>query len=227
MSDQSKKHTFALQDILSGIADGLNSAQENLNNAQPYDAFGRPNTIYQLPYLDFSLRVTTSSVSSPQHSKKMAFGRLPMQTCYFNINPLASPDSAEKEIISTISGRFVASPSNDNGPQRILELEEGKISKNDNAYDVNIKVICKDVMGEVYKGVKVEFNFDLEASNLLTDKVITKTPVLNSGIVETEEDGAADVVLTIPKDEFEASITFVITANAANLYQTIAIQKQD
>jgi len=46
---------LALQDILVSIADSLSQAQQQLNNMPPYDSFGRPNTIYQLPYLDFNI----------------------------------------------------------------------------------------------------------------------------------------------------------------------------
>jgi hypothetical protein len=52
-------HTLALQDILLSIAEGLNKAQNELNNMQPYDEYGRPNTIYHVPYLDFNLQVVT------------------------------------------------------------------------------------------------------------------------------------------------------------------------
>ena len=52
-------HSLALQDILLSIAEGLNKAQNELNNMQPYDEYGRPNTIYHVPYLDFNLQVVT------------------------------------------------------------------------------------------------------------------------------------------------------------------------
>jgi hypothetical protein len=52
-------HTLALQDILLSIAEGLNKAQNELNNMAPYDEYGRPNTIYHVPYLDFNLQVVT------------------------------------------------------------------------------------------------------------------------------------------------------------------------
>jgi hypothetical protein len=52
-------HSLALQDILLSIAEGLNKAQNELNNMAPYDEYGRPNTIYHVPYLDFNLQVVT------------------------------------------------------------------------------------------------------------------------------------------------------------------------
>jgi hypothetical protein len=55
----SQIHSLALQDILLSIAEGLNKAQHELNNMAPYDQYGRPNTIYHVPYLDFNLQVVT------------------------------------------------------------------------------------------------------------------------------------------------------------------------
>lgn len=59
MADQSNIHSLALQDILLSIADSLNQAQQQLNNVSPYDQYGRPSTMYHLPYLDFTLKVFT------------------------------------------------------------------------------------------------------------------------------------------------------------------------
>jgi len=50
---------LALQDILVSIADSLSQAQQKLNNMPQYDSLGRPNTIYQLPYLDFNIVLST------------------------------------------------------------------------------------------------------------------------------------------------------------------------
>lgn len=55
----SQIQSLALQDILLSIAEGLNKAQNELNNMPPYDEYGRPNTIYHLPYLDFNLQVVS------------------------------------------------------------------------------------------------------------------------------------------------------------------------
>jgi hypothetical protein len=59
MAADSQIQSLALQDILLSIAEGLNKAQNELNNMPPYDEYGRPNTIYHLPYLDFSLQVVS------------------------------------------------------------------------------------------------------------------------------------------------------------------------
>jgi hypothetical protein len=55
----SQIHSLALQDILLSMAEALNKAQNELNNMAPYDEYGRPNTIYHVPYLDFNLQVVT------------------------------------------------------------------------------------------------------------------------------------------------------------------------
>jgi hypothetical protein len=67
----SQLHSLSLQDILMSMAEALNKAQNELNNMPPYDEYGRPNTIYHLPYLDFNLQVvsefatSTSSTTTP------------------------------------------------------------------------------------------------------------------------------------------------------------------
>lgn len=67
----SQLHSLSLQDILMSMAEALNKAQNELNNMPPYDEYGRPNTIYHLPYLDFNLQVVsefataTSSGNAP------------------------------------------------------------------------------------------------------------------------------------------------------------------
>ncbi len=69
-----KIHSLALQDILLSIAEGLNKAQNELNNMQPYDEYGRPNTIYHVPYLDFNLQVVTEfeNTSTPVQAAAVA-----------------------------------------------------------------------------------------------------------------------------------------------------------
>lgn len=60
----SQLHSLSLQDILMSMAEALNKAQNELNNMPPYDEYGRPNTIYHLPYLDFNLQVVSEFASA-------------------------------------------------------------------------------------------------------------------------------------------------------------------
>lgn len=61
---QSATNSLALHEILLSIANSLNEAQHQLRNMPPYDEYGRPNTMYQLPYLDFNLEVISQFEST-------------------------------------------------------------------------------------------------------------------------------------------------------------------
>ena len=61
---QSAYNSLALHEIVLSIADSLNEAQQQLRSMPPYDEYGRPNTLYQLPYLDFNLEVISQFEST-------------------------------------------------------------------------------------------------------------------------------------------------------------------
>jgi len=66
--DNQSSGALTLKEILLGITDSLNEAQHKLRNMEPYDEYGRPNTMYQIPYLDFNLQVTSEFESIPQET---------------------------------------------------------------------------------------------------------------------------------------------------------------
>lgn len=224
MSDQSEKHTFALQHILSGIADGLNTAQENLRDVTPYDSFGRPNTMYQLPYLDFNLKVTTSSVETKKDVPLLQMARFPIHACFFNLKPQQKQGSTSNEVNSTISGRFVAVVPNEGKPQRILVFSSKEVVKKGSIYTVQLEALCKNVMEEVFSDVLVEFNFDKLASEQLNATPIQSLPAFKVSEKATNNEGIASTEVSIPANEFEKGLTYVIVANVGNLYSSIAIQ---
>jgi biotin carboxyl carrier protein len=65
----STTNSLALHEILLSIADGLNEAQKKLRSLPQYDEYGRPNTLYQLPYLDFSLEVISEFASQTENTQ--------------------------------------------------------------------------------------------------------------------------------------------------------------
>ena len=67
---QANKNALALHEILLSIADSLNVAQHELRSMPPYDEYGRPNTMYQLPYLDFSLEVNSEMTNETESENK-------------------------------------------------------------------------------------------------------------------------------------------------------------
>ncbi|MEW7277908.1 hypothetical protein ABW636_04880 [Aquimarina sp. 2201CG1-2-11] len=157
----SEKNAFALKDILVSLADGLSDAQEELNNQAPFDDLGRPNTIYQLPYLDFKLQVVTEfeqeEVIATEKTMKGALRFTPAKSI--------SNDSDRIGIFSTISGRFVATVPNEGLPKTELEVDVSEITGTVNGlYSVNVITTLQNAVGERISNKTVSFNVDETAT---------------------------------------------------------------
>lgn len=157
----SEKNAFALKDILVSLADGLSDAQEELNNQTPFDDLGRPNTIYQLPYLDFKLQVVTEfeqeEVVATEKAVKGALRFTPAKS--------VSNDSERIGIFSTISGRFVATVPNEGLPKTELEVDVSEIKGPVNGvYSVDVVTTLENTVGERISNKTVSFNVDEEAT---------------------------------------------------------------
>jgi hypothetical protein len=81
-----------LNEILLSIADSLSQAQQQLNDMPSYDIYGRPTTIYQLPYLDFNIALaasydseeTTDTEEDPPENVLRPFSN-PLRRWYLNL----------------------------------------------------------------------------------------------------------------------------------------------
>lgn len=226
MSSQSKINALALHEILLSISDSLNEAQHQLRNMPPYDEYGRPNTLYHLPYLDFSLEVISEGVQDTgvqNVSKLPAF--LPAvykrQLLYTIVEPGKEAVSKSKnKITSTISGRFVAVLPNDGMPQLFIGLSSSHLGNN----KFRIKVMLQQAAGEPVAGQKIEVNFDRQSSEALNKQNLSNLPVFlgskegvtkNNGVFETDVDLNVNGYLK----------TFVFVANSGTIFTSIAIDK--
>ncbi|HAA16265.1 MAG TPA: hypothetical protein DCE41_33010 [Cytophagales bacterium] len=222
--------SFALKEILEGIAEGLNEAQEALREQPPYDAFGRPNTIYQLPYLDFSLKVTSEfettettasdSGGSPLYARRLRFKSLTPQKSG------SSSSTTDVEIHSTISGRFVASMPNEGLPQTIIQVKTEIKDAFSDPVLVKLDISVGNAAGEALVGSIVELNFDEETSVTLNSGNVLPTedyPAFDQGEIRTGADGLASATVSIKKSLYDAGNYFVITANVGNVTKSISI----
>jgi hypothetical protein len=229
---QAQNNALALQDILTSIAESLDFAQQKLRNMPPYDKFGRPNTMYQLPYLDFSLQVTTeveaSSTIETQEgvmpAKRLMFKTAPVQVATSGSN------SSRSEIISTISGRFVAVIPNDGIPQVILTAKHSEpvLNTTTGKYMLDIDALFHNVIGEVMPNSKIEFNFDLTTSQQMSaPKTFAPSdfPQLSHNEVFTDAEGKALIGVQIPKQAFENGLVYIFTVNCSTIVTSIAISK--
>lgn len=239
MSTQAKKNALALHEILVSISDSLNEAQNQLRNMPPYDQYGRPNTLYQLPYLDFSLEVIseidTQSQSKPKDNSSHKSLSKPEATSFNKVHavrdyqfvrtqallfkpvtPTNKNNSSSNKITSTISGRFVAIMPNEGLPQVFLSLQaESK--------DGTHKLIAKLQLatGEPVVGQKVELNFDANNTYALNESTSGKAEFSpkNEGFTNAKGQFETNVTIT----GVASGKTFVFVANSGTIFKSVAI----
>lgn len=207
---------FALQDLLVGIADGLDSAQLALRDRPPYDAYGRPNTLYQLPYLDFSLQVSSvyeESVTTDNSSLR------------FLLASSVTNSNSRLEVFSTLSGRFTASMPNEGLPQIVISIEQGTPVLNGTVYDVPLTIEISNVVGEKLVNSLVEFNFDLESTEAFNQTTLTELPDFSTSEGYTDSEGKVSTTVKLPQAAFEADTTFVFIVNTGTVSKSISIQQ--
>lgn len=228
MSDQSSQAAaFALQEILLGIADGLNEAQQALREQPPYDAYGRPNTMYQLPYLDFSLKVTSEFDETTQ---TVGGGSEPTAANWAKLRfrPVKQITTEEEtttsgfEIVSTISGRFVASVPNEGLPQIILLVKATVVDPLASPVVADLEVVVSNAAGEILPNTTVEFNYDAEASEAFNDGT-TAVPTFGAAEVKSDATGKATTTVSMDSTEFAAGNFFVIKVNVGTVSKSISI----
>lgn len=224
---------LALHEILLSIADSVNEAQMQLKNMPPYDAFGRPNAIYQLPYLDFTLEVISEVETTAENQAKSKLPNTPvsgvkskiaassLQKLRFSM-PVSNTQKSTTEsnkITSTISGRFVAVLPNEGLPQIIISATA--IKKSITEYEIVVHLTF--ATGENVAGKNVEINFDEQGSLELNNNIPLKTaPKFNSSKEgATDNKGDFKTNVTIDKDDRLKTIVFI--ANSASIFTSVAL----
>ncbi|WP_123955360.1 hypothetical protein [Flavobacterium cheongpyeongense] len=234
---QSSNTSLALHEILLGIADSLNQAQQQLRNMPPYDEYGRPNTMYQLPYLDFSLQVTSDFESTTQTTNTKANPSLPVMPAIGNIgkvqsglirfNPQATiPTSTNQKshIASTISGRFVAVLPNEGLPQVNLTVATQGPEIKGGIASFTITVSIANTLNEKFPNTTVEFNFDVETSQNINGVIVTP-PVFSSMEGKTNLNGELTTTINLNINDYNNGRTFLIRVNSGSVSKSIAISK--
>lgn len=216
-------NSLALHEIILSIADSLNEAQETLRNVSPYDEYGRPNTLYQLPYLDFNLEVI-SQFETSQTGGNSAGGN------GIRFIPFRSTETTTKNqsvITSNISGRFVAVMPNEGLPQILLDgaAKVGEITS-EHVY-CTLTVRALQPTNESVAGQRVEINFDAATSFDMNAKTNVTTPVFidsKDGYTRAE-DGYFFAKVKLSLSDYNAGRTFVFKANSGTQFTSIAISK--
>lgn len=224
MSSPTTTNSLALHEIVLSIADSLNEAQDTLRSMPQYDEYGRPNTLYQLPYLDFNLEVISQFETTQTTGGSSTGGN------GIRFAPFRSTETTSKNlgtITSNISGRFVAVMPNEGLPQISLNAIT-KSSGTDGDYTIySISVQAIQPNNEWLIGQRIEINFD-EATSLNLNSQIPVTPPIFIGAKDgftRADDGSVYVQVKLKTTDYNAGRTFVFKANSGTQFMSIAISK--
>ncbi|MEM6686362.1 MAG: hypothetical protein AAF617_11320 [Bacteroidota bacterium] len=229
-------NALTLKQILLGISDSLNEAQNHLRNVKPYDEFGRPNTLYTLPYLDFNLQVEAefekeTSTEVPETAGKTTVA---MAQAYqkgyakaLAFKPVVNSNTDTKEtnkVTSTISGRFIAVVPNEGLPQMIINATP-KATNNIHTFDIDVDVF--NAAGEKISDALVEFNYNEEKTNLLNPSATLNhnTSFVTTSEIRTDANGKAKTQVKVDAIDFANGHILIIEVNVGNVLTKISIQK--
>lgn len=235
MSSSTTINSLALHEIVLSIADSLNEAQDQLRSMPPYDEYGRPNTLYQIPHLDFNLEVISqfesaqTSSPSPPILRGGTLSQMAAPTGALRFIPFRSTETTSKNlgtITSNISGRFVAVMPNEGLPQYSL-TGAGDVGGSDSTFTylrVTFKLLHAN--NEPVVGQRVEINFDKDTSFSLNSGQAVGNPVFSSDKEGyTNIYGIFEAKCKVNTSDFYNGKTFVFVANSGTQFSSISISK--
>lgn len=227
-------NALALHEILLSISDSLNKAQNELRNMPPFDEYGRPNTIYQLPYLDFNLEVISefsapvTTTTTPQ-SRAVQLAQVATGN-FLKFVPFASTDYSKlstNKITSVISGRFIAVMPNDGLPQVYVFCQAALIEPPGTVAKYRITVRLQNATGTLLDGQRVEVNFDEQNALNINGVALQAAPVFTSpkdGFTGTGSvAGEFTTTVELGLADYNAGRSFIFVANSGNLFSSVAI----
>ncbi len=232
--DNQASSALTLKEILLGITDSLNQAQHKLRNMAPYDEYGRPNTMYQIPYLDFNLQVTSEFESIPQTTAPLTESvinprALPQKQAMFfrPAKPKSQSSNTSTEVVSTISGRFIATIPNEGVPQIILRCnyQTPVLAPSGTVYEVPLEVVIENAAGEKMSGMRVEYNFNEDKTTLINGVAVTTPPTFDTQEMLTDGNGIALNTVYLDAVDYNSGKTLFFDINAGTILKKISISK--
>lgn len=205
--------TAPIDDYLLSIADSLQRVQLQLNQSKVLSVDGQSFTTYQLPKLDFELRMSIEMDTSSTE------GRSVMKAAPANPSKTtrSSSRSQSVESASIISGSFVAVPSDLGKPPPKIHTFVERFTKT----QFKVMIVVQSTVGEYLKDIQVHFNIDkdmsaqlLEEENDSSKKRVGKRLINNAffkdAIVTTDENGMASSILQISSSKNMPSVAVLI-----------------
>ncbi len=200
-----------IDDYLLSIADGIALAQQHLAASAASGPPGRQFTYY-LPKVDFELRMTVRVVESTDLTAKYQKVRGARANDQHLVFAPVSPEAQATmgltaEIVSVVSGSFVAVPANEGLPA--VRLATSIDATDPRAVLVTVR--ARNASNEPVRDLEVHVNLDREESALLDP-----THPLGAGtglaapLVRTGPDGVASTVLTIDATQAPHSLLALV-----------------
>lgn len=227
MPDLSKSEeiiTAPIDDYLLSIADSLQRVQLQLNQNKVLSVNGQSFTTYQLPKLEFELKMSIEMDSVSQDGQT----RSVMKAVPVNPSSSSSSRSSKKsqsiESASIIKGVFVAVPSDLGKPPPKIRTF---IERYGNEYKIMVNV--QSAVGEYLKDIEVHFNIDKEMSKIVSKsddleiEALHSDTCLKAAIQTTDENGVAFTELQISETEINGS-SIAILIDVLGKTETVIIQ---
>ena len=213
-----------LDDYLVALADGMAQAQQRLGAAAASASSG--GVLYQIPRLDFELRLSLSMDTSTGGGTGSTKGGRPGK-----IRVKAPTSRQHVDLLSTITGSLVAVPIAGGQPQVRLELglrpatsaEAAALPAGGTAIAVVLRLV--DAGGTPVVGAEISIDLDGDLSRQLNAQDgLAAGPTADSWVreasVRTDANGNALTLLRVGALE-PASAHLAVTASAAGLTRTL------
>ncbi len=209
-----------LDDYLISLAQGISEAQKKLNQLALNDTTSVNPVLYQIPKVEFELKV---SYSLNQQTQSSASGETKKVTRFQvqSLTPESQTEGLTTEGMSTIRGSFVAVPANHGKPPTVLQTAIRRFS----ATSAGLEVWVRNRAGEVLPNVAVQVNIDREYSATMNgwnglDQGVSEHTFLEDGVITTDDQGHASTNLTIANDE-PSGTNVVIVIDSSGQTETL------
>lgn len=229
MSDPSEFVSTTVDELLLSIAEGIVHAQQELDRLRTVDDLGRPGQAYQIPYLDFELRVSARVVEDAaldrRYELKSASRRIRKKHLLVQpVQPAENTGQFQAEVVSTLRGRFVAVPPNSGLPPLVIGSEIEHVGPRSR----RIRVSVRNALGEAIAGAEVHVNLDLATSRELSAAdgvvfdVLRPGTTLSAGLLRTDAEGRTSVDLAIDANEPKGA-SVVLAIDAAGVGESLTV----
>jgi hypothetical protein len=216
--------TASIDDYLLALADGIHQAQLQLSQMRIPAQPGQPAVMYQLPRVDFELKMSfevSHSQKRQGQSSNLALAARP-------VNQSQSKNSAA-EAASVLKGSFVAVPVDGGKPPSLVSVNLQILNR-----QLEITVKVQLATGEARRGVPVQFNIDRDQSQsinqlegLTEPELKPNTSLWSGGQIDTNKDGKAVNTLQVDPEETVGKHIVIIVDVASKTETLIFVVPSD